>query len=468
MTTLFLAVWVLFADETATYRGPGFTVAYPAKSTKLDPPSARVPFQLEYRKNTLVRLETERLTQPIDLSDESFAAIFLEVQLERLHERVTVPLTSQSVKRYPWGTGIEFVYVVPARSGKKNERDRVIEVVTTVEETLYRFTTWIPERDLSKVATPMAEVVASFRPERAAPAAATQPAFGPTPGVNEGLAALLVEIQEYRRRIQESGASAEAQAALAESLGLRGYLTESMTEAELAELQGAAAAAVRLAPADVDSQRARGWAAFHRKQMVEMEGAIQEALRIAPNDAVSHVLYALWYGFNPERSEAMARKAIEADPDLAVAYFVKALADRRAGDLPESRQALERAMALDPGFLRAKKELAEVLYESGDTEAALAAYRALAKELPRDFTVQFRLAVVARKQGLIDEAVSGYQAAIALDPSLPEAHYNLAVLLLQEKQRPDLAARSFQRFLELDPESERAETVRKWLKENGY
>jgi tetratricopeptide (TPR) repeat protein len=468
MTSLLLAVLTLLADETATYRGQGFTVSYPAKNTKLDPPSARVPFQLEYRKNTLVRLETERLTQPIDLADPSFAAIFLEVQLERLRERVTAPIASQTVKPYPWGTGIEFVYVVPARSGKKNERDRVTEVVTTVEETLYRFTTWIPERDLSKVAAPMAELVASFKPERTAPASTPERAFGPTPGLNAGLAALLGEIQEYRRRIQESAASAEAQAALAETLGLRGYLTESIPEAEVAELQAAAGAAVRLAPGAVDSQRARAWAAFHRNQMVEMEAAIQEALRIAPDDSEAHVLYALWYGFNPERSEAMARKAIEEDPELAVAYLVKAVADRRAGDLAEARQALEKTVSLDPGILRARKELADVLDESGDSAGSLDFYRALARELPRDFETQFRRAVVARKLGLVDEAISGYQAAIAVDSTLPEAHYNLAVLLLREKQRPDLAAKSFQRFLELDPESDRAETVRRWLKDNGY
>jgi tetratricopeptide (TPR) repeat protein len=180
------------------------------------------------------------------------------------------------------------------------------------------------------------------------------------------------------------------------------------------------------------------------------------------------VLYALWYGFNPERSEAMARKAIEEDPELAVAYLVKAVADRRAGDLAEARQALERTVALDPGILRARRELAEVLDESGDASASLDLYRALARELPRDFEIQFRRAVVARKLGLVEEAISGYQAAIALDSTLPEAHYNLAVLLLREKQRPDLAAKSFQRFLELDPESDRAETVRRWLKDNGY
>jgi tetratricopeptide (TPR) repeat protein len=455
------------AADTVTHRGPGFTLSYPSKDAKLDPPSAGVPFQLEYRKNSLLRLETERLTQPIDLTDQSFAAIFMEVQLERLRERVSVPLASQAVKRYPWGAGVEFVYFVPARSGKKNERDRVEEVVTTAGETLYRFTTWIPERDLGKAAAPLAALVASFQPD-AAKAAAPTPEK--PPAAEASLASMLATIERYRQRMREQGggAPAEAQAGLAESLALRGYLIESISPAEIEEVAAAAAGAVRLAPKDIDSQRARAWAAYHRNQMVEMEAAIQEALRIDPNDAETNFLYALWYAFNPERSESLARKAIAADPGFAAAYLVKALADRRAGDLVEARQALERAVALDPSLPRARRELAAVLEESGDLEAALTAFRAVAREVPGDVSVHFRIAVLSRKTGRIDEAISEYQAALRVDPRLSEAHYNLAVLYLREKNQPELAAQSFRKFLELDPESDRAASVRKWLAENRY
>jgi tetratricopeptide (TPR) repeat protein len=463
-----LLVLASAAADTVAHRGPGFSLAYPSKDAKLDPPSAGVPFQLEYRKNSLVRLETERLTQPIDLTDQSFAAIFMEVQLERLRERVSVPLASQGVKQYPWGAGIEFVYFVPARSGKKNERDRVEEVVTTIGETLYRFTTWIPERDLGKAAPPLAALVASFKPDVST---ATAPATPPkTPAARASLSSMLATVENFRQQMKDAGsnASSDAQAGLAESLALRGYLTESMSPAEIDEIGAAAAGAVRLAPNDIDSQKARAWAAYHRNGMVEMEAAIQEALRIDPDDAETNFLYALWYAFNPERSESLARKSIEADPEFAAAYLVKALADRKAGDSVEARQALERAVALDPSFTRALRELASVCEEAGDSEAALDAYRSLARELPNDVSLRFRMAVLSRKIGRIDEAIAEYQAALRLDPALSEAHYNLAVLYLREKKQPELAAQSFRKFLELDPESDRAASVRKWLAENSY
>jgi tetratricopeptide (TPR) repeat protein len=467
---LALASILLVQEKMLPHRGPGFTLAYPEKNSKLQPPSAAVPFQLEYRKNNMVRLEIEQLTQPIDLEDPTFAGIFMEVQLERLAERVSQPLTSKTLRRYPWGTGVEFVYFAPGRSGKKNERDQVTEVVTTAGETLYRFTTWIPEKDLKKIGPTLQQVVASFSPVRAEPAAAA-PTIAPA-NVRFSLAGLDARILEYRGQIDSaaplSPALARAQASLAESLGLRAYLTEGATAAEVDQISRAAEDAARIAPDEIESQRARAWAAYHRDQMVEMEQAIQQALRLDSKDAETHFLHALWYGFNPSRSEAMARVALEAYPDLAPAHFVKALADRRAGDLVEARQALEQAVRIDPTFTRAKMELAEVLDEAEDFPAAAALYRELSRASPDDLSFHFRLAVASRKAGLIDEAISEYQAALRLDPALSEAHYNLAVLYVREKQEPALAAPSFQRFLELDPESERAESVRKWLRENGY
>jgi tetratricopeptide (TPR) repeat protein len=463
----FAGLMLAAPEKTATHRGPGFTLAYPEKDSRLQPPSASVPFQVEYRKNSMVRLEIERLTQPIDLEDPSFAGIFLEVQLEHLKTRVTEPLASKTVRRYPWGTGVEFVYFVPARRGKKNERDRVTEVVTTVGETLYRFTTWIPERELSRVEPALGQVVASFSPERAAPAVPAAPA-----GPRFSLAGLDAEIREQRGRAAAAPPNtpprASAQAALAESLGLRAYLTDGASSAEVDEIARAAQEAVRLAPNEIASQRARAWAAYHREQMVEMEKAIQQALAVDWKDGKTLFLHALWYGFNPTRSEAMARAALEAYPDFAPAHYVKALADRRAGDLDEARRSLARALELDPTFTRARTALAEVLEEMEDYGAAAAAYRELSRSQPSDVSLHFRLAVAARKAGLVDEAISEYQATLKLDPSLSEAHYNLAVLYLREKQSPDLAARSFRRFLELDPESDRGEAVRRWLRENRY
>lgn len=472
LAAVLLAVFGLAASEdTRVLRGDGFTLSYPEKDSELDPPSANVPFQLEYRKNSLMRLETERLTQPIDLSDEAFAQIFMEVQLERLRERVGAPLAEQRIRQFSWGPGVEFVYRLPARSGKRGREDLVTEVVTTAGETLYRFTYWIPERDVGKVAAPFAQIVESFRPEGLV-AERERPPAASAPESAYSKAGAEAAIRGYRDQLGESSlegtARGETEARLAEALGWKAYLDDGASAEELAEIARAAEAALKDAPGTAAAQQALAWAAYHRDAMVEMEAAIHEAERLAPDDARNALLEALWYGFNPEKAEAMARRAIELDPRLVAAHYVKARADRRAGDLAEARLSLARALELDPAFLDARVELAEVLEESGDLSGAVEAYRDAVASAPGDVAARFRYALALRRDGRVDDAILEYERLLGVDGSLAEAHFNLAVLLLQEKKLPDQAAKYFQSFLKLDPESDRAPRVRAWLESNGY
>lgn len=464
------------AQDELPFHGPDFTLRYPRKDSTLQPASASVPFQLEYRKNSLFRLETERLTQPIDLTDPTFAEIFMEVQLEKLRERVDAPLETQRIRAFSWGPGVEFVYYLPARSGGRDRRDLVTEIVTTAGPTLYRFTYWIPERDLRRVAAPFAQLVESFEPVGAR-AADTETIALPTPppGVEPvSLAEAEKSLEEYRREIEDGGEgeggedTAATYAGLVATLGWKAYLEDGASSQEIEEMRRAVDESTRAAPNAPATKKASAWLAYHENRMVEMESALKEALAIDEDDAETHVLYALWYGFSPRRAEEMARKAIESDPELASAYFVKARADRGGSDLTEARQALEKTVELDPTFVLARIELAEVLKESGATGEALTELRTAVAADPSHVSARFRLAVALRQEGHVDEAITEYENVLSLDPSLPEVYYNLAVLFLNEKQQPEAAAQNFRRFLELSPDSPQAERVRSWLSSNGY
>ena len=473
-TVLILTLLAAPAEELLIHRGPGFTLRYPEKNSKVQPPSAAVPFQLVYRKNSLFRLETERLTRPIDLSDDAFANIFMEVQLEALRERVTAPLESQQILNFPWGRAVEFVYYIPARSGKKNRRDLVTEVVTTHDEMLYRFTFWIPERDLKNVAAPLRGVLASFELEgataAASPSAEAEPPVVLGGNLEYSMAGVERIIDAYRRLIrgEMEKVDADAHANLAEALGWRAYLDGEISAAELEEIQREAETASSMAPDDIDSLQAQAYAYYHANRMVEMEKSIQAALKIDPDDSVSHLLSAIWYSFNPAESKKHAEAALERDPSLEGAYYVKALADRKLGNVAEARTALEQAVELDPRFARAYSELADILEESGDSEGALRALRMAASGAPRNVDARFELALALRRAGQLDQAIKEYRDALQIDDNLPEVHYNLAVLFLQEKEQPEVAAEHFKRFLELDPESDKAEQVESWLRTNGY
>jgi tetratricopeptide (TPR) repeat protein len=55
------------------------------------------------------------------------------------------------------------------------------------------------------------------------------------------------------------------------------------------------------------------------------------------------------------------------------------------------------------------------------------------------------------KKGMLDEALSEFKQAIALDPDYARAHYNLATVYA-EKERWDEAIREYTRAIELKPD----------------
>ena len=161
-------------------------------------------------------------------------------------------------------------------------------------------------------------------------------------------------------------------------------------------------------------------------------------------------------------------KRWRATPNLVAALYLKALAHRRAGELAQARESLERAVSLDPKFAIASLELADVRAESGDAAGALEAWRAAVAAAPGNVDAHFSLARALRGAGHIDAAIIEYRKVLELAPELSEVYYNLAVVYLREKEQPALAAQNFARFLELDPESERAGQVQAWLRSKGY
>lgn len=461
----------LSEEDVLVHRGDGFELSYPRKNSVLQPASAAVPFQLQYRKNSLIRLETEPLTQPIALTDETYAEILREVQLERLQQRIRGPVLANRIRHFQWGVAIEFEYELPARNGKKNQKDRVVEIVTTVDRKLFRFTHWIPDKDWKRVSPSFNAIVASFKPdERVADVERSRSSEGahdadPTAGAYSVRSASR-SIDTLRRTLERDGLSteelADLQARLAKMLGWKAYLSDP-GPAELDEIGRTAEAAFASKPSDIEALQARAWADFHHNRTAEMEEMIQAASALDPNSPENHLLHAIWYRFNPERSSELLARALETDADYVPALFVKAEAERENGDLAEAQQLLERAVTLEPTFSRAQLALGELLVEVEDYDRAVPAVRAAAAAAPEDVVVRFRSGVALRRAGRIDEAIEAYRATLRIDDGLPEAHYNLAVLFLNEKRQEDSGREHFQRFVELAPQSERADRVRAWL-----
>ena len=90
-----------------------------------------------------------------------------------------------------------------------------------------------------------------------------------------------------------------------------------------------------------------------------------------------------------------------------------------------SRQAYEACLAADPHHTEARINLGRLLHVTGEVAEAERIYRGATIA---DAFLSFNLAVLLEDRGREADAILAYREALALDPGMADAHYNLARL----------------------------------------
>jgi tetratricopeptide (TPR) repeat protein len=91
-------------------------------------------------------------------------------------------------------------------------------------------------------------------------------------------------------------------------------------------------------------------------------------------------------------------------------------------------QAYERAIALDPGLLKARINLGCLLHETGRLDKAEVVYRDAMQASGNDPMLLYDLGVLLDDMGRKNEALEAYRAALREDPRFADCHFNLALL----------------------------------------
>lgn len=154
--------------------------------------------------------------------------------------------------------------------------------------------------------------------------------------------------------------------------------------------------------------------------------------------------------------EALAsiRTAVELRPGLAQAQFSLAAALLRRADVADRttvEQALQRAIAVRPDFVRARTVLAGVYLDAGRVDEAVVLLEAALRVRPDDADANNNLGNAQLRLGRNDEAVASYRRAIAAAPTDFSAHHNLGAALTV-LGRSDEAKGSFRRAMQLNPD----------------
>src|SRR5687767_13591168 len=186
--------------------------------------------------------------------------------------------------------------------------------------------------------------------------------------------------------------------------------------------------------------------------------ASEEYLR--GRDCLANFIYHTVQREHLDASIEHFRRAIEIDPDFALAYsalgssyvnrVLKGLG--QAGDHDKAKNAFKKALALDPKLLEARMQMVFIYLTQGQKPKARTAVEVLREEFPNDPGVQFVRAVVARLDGDYEKALRCYDRMVKLNPGeRVVASYNRARIFMYQGEY-DQALRALDQGAELEPE----------------
>lgn len=194
---------------------------------------------------------------------------------------------------------------------------------------------------------------------------------------------------------------------------------------------------------------------FERGRTDEALRHARRALELKPKFAelhnnLGHFLFEL--GRNDE-ALACFRAAVELRPKLAAAQFSLAAALLRRGDgdgRAEAEEALQRAIAARPDFVKARITLAGLWIDAGRIDDALPQLDAALRVRPDDAAALFARGNAQLAQGRLPEAIASLRRSVAANASEPGAAHNLGIALWRNGET-DEAARTFRQVIAAHP-----------------
>ena len=282
----------------------------------------------------------------------------------------------------------------------------------------------------------------------------TVPAFGiPTPTVTRAPESFIADAQEFFKQGKLNQAiEAYTQVVRASPKDSASYVEMARIQVwagKYVEAQTSAENAILINPNNSNAHAVRGWALEFQKDYTAATISIKKALEIDPNNALAHAYYA---------ELLMDQSAENTGPLDAL---------QKAGE--ESRRALE----LDPSLLEAHRARGYVLYMTGgdnillaidEYNAAIAINKNLedlhlslglsyrAKEMddlaieaftqantlnPSDPLPNLYISRIQAGQGNYARALQYAESAVNADPSNPNYHGNLGVMLYRNFKYPE-------------------------------
>jgi serine/threonine-protein kinase len=193
-------------------------------------------------------------------------------------------------------------------------------------------------------------------------------------------------------------------------------------------------------------------------QLDEAIACCRKAIQIDPNYAIAHNNLGADLSDKGQLDEAIDcyQKAIEVDPHYAPAHANLGGVLASKGQLDKAIACFRKAIEVDSKFAPAYSELGGALKEKGELDKAIANYRKAIELDPRLARALTRLGKALQQKGQLEEADAYLRKAIDLEPNNAEAHRDLGVLLCDHKHEYAAAILCFKKAIELEPKNSMA------------
>jgi tetratricopeptide (TPR) repeat protein len=123
-------------------------------------------------------------------------------------------------------------------------------------------------------------------------------------------------------------------------------------------------------------------------------------------------------------------------------------------------QSLKEMIKKDPKNLPALVELGNLYFDTGQPKEAIESYSQYLAIKPDNADVRTDMGIMYRAMGDFDRAIEEFKKAVQSDPKHVNSRYNIGIVLLHDKNDIQGAIKTWEEYLKVDPNSERANRIR--------
>jgi len=180
------------------------------------------------------------------------------------------------------------------------------------------------------------------------------------------------------------------------------------------------------------ARNALTWVLLEEKRLPEAEGEAKKVLKVDEQNVRAMQLLAQCYYRQGkyELSRLVLENARTLDPKDPVTHNALGTVLLKLKQRPAAMESFKTAAALRPDFAEAHSNYGAMLVENGDFDGAVRELEAAVGAAPDMLGARLNLGNAYRGKLELAKAKEQYDKVVALDPTLPDTYYNLAILHL--------------------------------------